>query len=79
LLLDAVPYRIHTIRTGNGIQFAERPRNRNTFIFLPMRFNMICEANGIEHRLTISNYPRTNGQIEWMRRMIKDATVKRYH
>ncbi|PTN01562.1 integrase-like protein, partial [Rhodovulum imhoffii] len=28
-LLEAVPYRIHTILTDNGIQFAEQPRNRN--------------------------------------------------
>ena len=26
-----------------------------------MRFNMICEANGIEHRLTKPNHPWTNG------------------
>lgn len=39
--LDAVPYRIHTILTDNGIQFAEQPRNRNTIISRPMRFDMI--------------------------------------
>jgi transposase InsO family protein len=79
LLLDAVPYRIHTILTDNGIQFAELPRNRNTIISRPMRFDMICEANGIEHRLTKPNHPWTNGQVERMNRAIKDATVKRYH
>jgi len=42
-----------------------------------MRFNMICEANEIEHRLTKSNHPWTNGQIEHVKRTIKDATVKR--
>jgi hypothetical protein len=78
-LLDAVPYRIHTILTDNGIQFAEQPRNRNTIISRPMRFDMICEANGIEHRLTKPNHPWTNGQVERMNRTIKDATVKRYH
>lgn len=26
-----------------------------------MRFDMICEANGIEHRLTKPNHPWTNG------------------
>ncbi len=79
LLLDTVPYRIHTILTDNGIQFAEQPRNRNTIISRPMRFDMICEANGIEHRLTKPNHPWTNGQVERMNRTIKDATVKRYH
>jgi len=29
-LLKAVPYRIHTILTDNGIQFAEQPCNHNT-------------------------------------------------
>ncbi len=79
LLLDAVPYRIHTILTDNGIQFAEQPRNRNTAYSRQMRFDMICEANGIEHRLTKPNHPWTNGQVERMNRTIKDATVKRFH
>ncbi|WP_299776083.1 IS481 family transposase, partial [uncultured Tateyamaria sp.] len=78
-LLEAVPYRIHTILTDNGIQFAEQPRNRNTIYSRPMRFDMICDANGIEHRLTKPNHPWTNGQVERMNRTIKDATVKRYH
>lgn len=78
-LLKVVPYRIHTILTDNGIQFAEQPRNRNTIYARPMRFDMICGANGIEHRLTKSNHPWTNGQVERMNRTIKDATVKRYH
>jgi transposase InsO family protein len=69
----------HTILTDNGIQFAEQPRNRNTIYSRPMRFDMICEANGIEHRLTKPNHPWTNGQVERMNRTIKDATVKRFH
>ena len=44
-----------------------------------MRFDMICEANGIEHRLTKPPPPWTNGQVERMNRTIKEATVKRYH
>ena len=78
-LLEAVPYQVHTILTDNGIQFAEQPRNRNTIYSRPMRFDMICEANGIEHRLTKPNHPWTNGQVERMNRTIKDATVKRFH
>jgi transposase InsO family protein len=82
-----VPYRIHTILTDNpvlsevegGIQFAEQPRNRNTAWSGQMRFDMICEANGIEHRLTKPNHPWTNGQVERMNRTIKEATVKRFH
>ncbi|WP_245510691.1 integrase core domain-containing protein, partial [Antarcticimicrobium sediminis] len=70
---------IHTILTDNGIQFAEQPRNRNTAYSRQMRFDMICEANGIEHRLTKPNHPWTNGQVERMNRTIKEATVKRFH
>ena len=78
-LLEAVPYRMHSTLTDNGIQFAEQPRNRHTAHSWPMRFDLICEANGIEHRLTKPNHPWTNGQVERMNRTIKDATVKRYH
>ena len=56
-LLDAVPYKIHTILTDNGIQFAEQTRNRNSVTFRKMRFDLICEANDIEHRLTKPNHP----------------------
>jgi transposase InsO family protein len=44
-----------------------------------MRFDMICEGNDIEHRLTKPNHPWTNGQVERMNRTIKEATVKRFH
>ncbi|EDQ03423.1 transposase (class I) [Sulfitobacter indolifex HEL-45] len=40
---------------------------------------MICEAIGIEHRLTKPNHPWTNGQVERMYRTIKEGTVKRFH
>jgi transposase InsO family protein len=78
-VLEAVPYKVHTILTDNGIQFCEQPRNRNTAYSRPMRFDMICAANGIEHRLTKPNHPWTNGQVERMNRTIKEATVKRYY
>ena len=44
-----------------------------------MRFNMICNANEIEHRLTKPNHPRINGQVERMNPTMKDATVKWDH
>ena len=74
-----MPYRIHTILTDNGIQFAEQPRNRNTAWSRQMRFAIICEPNDIEHRLTKPNHLWTNGQVKRMNRTIKDATVKRFH
>ena len=77
-VLEAVPYKIHTILIDTGIQFCEQQRNRNTPYFRPMRFDIICATNGIEHDLTKPNHPWRNGQVEWMNRTIKDATVKRY-
>ena len=44
-----------------------------------MRFDMICQANGIAHRLTKPNHSWTRGQVERMNRTIKDATVKLFH
>ena len=80
-LIEAMPYRLHTILTDNGIQFADLPRNRNgwTARYRVHRFDQICREHGIEHRLTKPNHPWTNGQVERMNRTIKDATVKRYH
>ena len=72
-LRKAVPYRIHTILTDNGIQFAEQWRNRNTARSRQMRSDMTGEANDIEHRLTKPNHPWTNGQVERMNRTIGDG------
>ena len=100
-----MPYRLHTILTGpllvrhwfrpngGGIQFSDQPRNRNTIYSKKSRFDMICDANKIEHRLTKPNHPWSHedqktirgivflngGQVERMNRTIKEATVKRYH
>ena len=75
-LIEAVPYRIHTVLTDHGIQFT--PRKQDVWDFQPI-FDRVCDEHGIEHRLTKVNHPWTNGQVERMNRTIKDATVKRYH
>jgi hypothetical protein len=72
-MLEVVPYYVRTFLTDNGIQFAEQPRNRNIIYSRPMRFDMICEANGIEHRLTKPNHLWTNVQVDRMNRTIKYA------
>jgi transposase-like protein len=74
-LIAAVPYKIHTILTDNGIQFANRATDKYAFKLL---FDRICEQHGIEHRLTKPKHPWTNGQVERMNRTIKEATVHRY-
>jgi transposase InsO family protein len=80
-LIAAVPYKIHTVLTDNGIQFTFPPRyvNGPTATWITHMFDMRCNENGIEHRLTKIKHPWTNGQVERMNRTIKEATVKRYH
>ena len=75
-LIQAVPYKIHTILTDNGIQFTNRERDRMAFM---TPFDRVCHKHGIEHRLTKVKQPWTNGQVERMNRTIKEATVGRYH
>jgi len=92
-VLIVVPHKLHTILTDDGIRFAGQPRDRDTILSRPSRFDMGCQANGIEHRLTKPDHPwseegpdtvrgtvaPTNGQVERTRRTIKDATTKRCH
>ncbi len=93
-LIEAVPYRPHTILTDNGIQFAPLPKNRKgaTARYFGHPFGNLCRDHEIEHRLTKPKHPWTNGPLlgdcmqsparqraERMNRTIKDATVKRFH
>jgi len=75
-LIAAVPYRIHTVLTDNGVRFT--PRKQDVWDSRHI-FDRVCGQHGIEHRLTKVNHPWTNGQVERMNRTLKDATVKRYH
>ena len=80
-LIAAIPYKIHTVLTDNGVQFCYQPSQRSgpTAQYMTHMFDMRCRENGIEHRLTSPNHPWTNGQVERMNRTIKEATVRRYH
>ena len=60
-LLQAVPYRIHTVLTDNSIQFANLTKNRQrpTARFRGHPFDRFCNLHGIEHRLTRPNHPQS--------------------
>jgi transposase InsO family protein len=80
-LIKAVPYRIHTLLTDNGIQFGDSIQHRSgpTARYRLHMFDCVCREHEIEHRFTKPNHPWTNGQVERMNRSLKEATVKRYH
>ena len=80
-LIKAVPYRIHTVLTDNGIQFGDSIQHRSgpTARYRLHMFDRVCREHDIEHRFTKPNHPWTNGQVERMNRSLKEATVKRYH
>ena len=79
-VIEAFPYRIHTVLTDNGTAFADLPKNRSGISrqWGPNMFNGACLAHGIEHK-TKPYHPWTNGQAERMNRTIKDATTKVFH
>lgn len=80
-VVQAFPYKIHTVLTDNGMAFADLPKNRTgpTAMCFGHIFDRVCAENGIEHRLTKPYHPWTNGQAERMNRTVKDATVKAFH
>lgn len=89
-LIKAVPYKIHTVLTDNGIHFTNlkgdtwRPPEIRQMIerkepFRAHSFEYACALEDVDHRLTKPKHPWTNGQVERMNRTIKDATVRRFH
>lgn len=89
-LIEAVPYKIHTILTDNGIHFTTpggggsavpliKEAIANGERFRAHAFELACARNDIDHRTTKPKHPWTNGQVERMNRTIKEATVKRFH
>ena len=89
-LINAVPYKIHTVLTDNGTHFTD-PKGGSWSVadikgmlergepFRAPAFEVACARNNIDHRLTKPKHPWTNGQVERMNRTIKDATVKRFY
>ncbi len=72
-LAKAAPFRITTLLTDNGKEFTDR------FVTAGERtptgqhvFDQLCEALGIEHRLTRPRRPQTNGMVERFNGRIAD-------
>jgi transposase InsO family protein len=77
VLIRSVPYRIHTVLTDNGIQFADSEKGSRRQM-IPSKFSRICYAAAIEHRFTKPYHPWTNGQAERMVRTLKEATTRAF-
>lgn len=85
-LIDAVPYKIHTVLTDNGTQFTT-PGNKASAAPLIKEaldkgemvwahsFELACAQNDIDHRLTKPNHPWTNGQVERMNRTLNASFI----
>jgi hypothetical protein len=60
-LIEAVPYRIHTVLTDNGVQFTTSKQDiwDSTHIF-----DRVCQRHDVEHRLTQVNHPWTTDVID---------------
>ena len=53
-LIAAVPYRLHTVLTDNGVQFTNRSCDTSAFEHI---FDRVCREHEIEHRLTKVKHP----------------------
>jgi len=79
VLARAVPYRIHTVLTDNGIQFGDAGGRRVSPRVKDHPFARMCRRLGVEHRFTKPYHPWTNGQAERLVRTLKQATVRAFH
>lgn len=81
-LIEAVPYKIHTVLTDNNIQFTMPGAGGSPVPLIkqamakgePFRahaFEYACAKADIDHRTTKLKHPSTNGQVERMNRTIK--------
>jgi transposase InsO family protein len=64
-LHKAAPFRVHTLLTDNGKEFTDRQFGSKAKDASGQHaFDALCEALGIEHRLTRPKSPQTNGMVE---------------
>src|ERR687893_1093843 len=66
-VVEAFPYRVHTVLTDNGMAFADLPKDRGRHaateaIFGGHIFERVCREHGIEHRLAKPYHPWTTDE-----------------
>ena len=75
------PFKIEKVLTDNGREFTLAGfRNRYGAARYPENhdFELLCQVQGIEHRLTRPYTPKTNGLVERMNGLIKEGTTKQH-
>jgi transposase InsO family protein len=70
------PFTIIHILTDNGTEFTNRFSRGQTEPTGNHRFDKLCSALKIDHRLTEPFTPQTNGMVERANGLIKDRTIK---
>ena len=77
LCLDFFPFEITHILTDNGLEFTNKllKSKKGEPCKKPSIFDVMCQANNIEHRLTLPKHPQTNGMVERANGIIKQATI----
>ncbi len=72
------PFQISKILTDNGREFTLKGfKNRwGTKVKDDHDFEQLCQQQQIEHRTTLPYTPKTNGMVERMNGLTKEATVK---
>jgi transposase InsO family protein len=64
-LHKAAPFKIKTLLTDNGREFTDHAFGwREKDASGEHEFDALCQALGIEHRLTKPRHPQTNGMVE---------------
>ena len=64
-LHKAAPFKIKTLLTDNGREFTDRAfGRREKDASGEHEFDALCQALGIEHRLTKPRHQQTNGMVE---------------
>lgn len=78
--LDFFPFRVSKILTDNGREFTLHGfKNRyGSKVKTAHPFDAACEVLNIEHRLTRPYTPKTNGLVERMNGLTKEATTKQH-
>ncbi len=70
-----MPDTLHPVLADHGRQCTHRKRDHSAFCPL---FDRSRPEPGLDHRLTNTNHPWTNGPVARMNRTLKEATVRTY-